>query len=259
MVAQTIDLPNVRKMFAPDPGMLIAEVDLSGADAQVVAWEADDAELKNSFRSGLKLHLKNAKDLFPGRCAGLTDEQIKARDYPGGVYYDCKRGVHATNYGARPRTLAVKLGWTMAEANRFQSSWFGLHPGILEWQRRTDEQLQTTRTIYNKFGYRIYYFDRPEHLLPEALAWIPQSTVALVTNKGMRQLREQCDFVQLLMQVHDSIIFQYPAALHDRKHLQQIQSALHVTVPYDDPLVIPWGLKVSDKSWGDCVECSWDG
>ena len=53
MVAQNIILPNIRKFIVPDPGYLIVDADLSGADAQVVAWEADDADLKEAFRDGV--------------------------------------------------------------------------------------------------------------------------------------------------------------------------------------------------------------
>ena len=28
-------------------------------------------------------------------------------------------------------------------------------------------------------------------------------------------------------------------------------------MPYDDPLIIPWGLKASQKSWGDCEKATW--
>jgi hypothetical protein len=50
MVAKTIDLPNVRKLFIPDPGKMIFDADLSGADLYVVVWEADDAGLKKALR-----------------------------------------------------------------------------------------------------------------------------------------------------------------------------------------------------------------
>ena len=39
-----LTLPNLRKMFIPDPGKFIFDCDLEQADAQVVAWEADDDE-----------------------------------------------------------------------------------------------------------------------------------------------------------------------------------------------------------------------
>ena len=42
MVASTIALPNVKKMFIPDEGYTIIDADLKKADLQIVAWEAGD-------------------------------------------------------------------------------------------------------------------------------------------------------------------------------------------------------------------------
>jgi DNA polymerase-1 len=250
MVAQTLSLPNIRKLFIPDPGYLIADADLSGADAQVVAWEAGDEDLKAAFRAGLKVHLKNARDIFPDKVKGWSDEAIKATDRSQGIYHNCKQGVHATNYGGSARTLAITLGWTVAEAESFQRAWFGLHPAIAEWHRRVETSLAESRTVFNAFGYRRVYFDRVAGLLPEALAWIPQSTVALVTDKAAIQLEDELPWCQPLLQVHDSLVFQYPFS--HRNDTQQILDAMRVTVPYPDPLVIPWGIKSSAVSWGDC-------
>jgi len=255
-------LPNVRKLFVPDPGMVMAECDLSGADAQVYAWDADDKDLMEAFKKGLKIHLKNAKDVFADKVKGWSDEAIKATDYPGGIYHDCKRGVHATTYGVQARSLAGKIGWTVKEAETFQRNWFGLHPAILNWQKHTSRCLHglvegnPPRTIINKFGFRIVYFDRVENVYTEALAWKPQSTVAINCVKGMLALEEQTPWVQILMQVHDSLIFQFP--IDRMKDLMQIHAALHsVVVPYDDPLTIPWGIKMSLKSWGAAEDFKW--
>jgi len=136
-----------------------------------------------------------------------------------------------------------------------QDIWFGEHPGILQWHERTTDSLTESRSVSNKLGYRIVYFDRIERLLPEALAWVPQSTVAMVTNYAALQLEEQCPWVKLLLQVHDSLVFQYPRHLSGR--LSAIHDALQVTIPYDDPLTIPWGLTTSNKSWGDVEETPW--
>ena len=54
MVASTISLPNVKKMFIPDEGYTIIDADLEKADAQIVAWESGDEELKQIFREGGK-------------------------------------------------------------------------------------------------------------------------------------------------------------------------------------------------------------
>ena len=94
MVATTVELPNVRKLFVPDPGYLIGEVDLVGSEAQIIAWDAGDEDLKAAFRAGLNVHLKNARDVFPERVKGFSDAAIKATDVAGGPYYICKRCVH---------------------------------------------------------------------------------------------------------------------------------------------------------------------
>ena len=260
MVAQTLSLPNVRKLFVPDPGYLIGECDLSGADAQVVAWEAEDEGLKAAFRAGLKVHLKNARDIFPEQTDGMTDQQIKDTDHPGGIYHDCKRSVHGTNYGVTPWSLAGKLGWPTSAAKSFQANWFGLHPGIKVWQERVQAGLYgrieglPPRTVRNKFGYRIIFFDRAEGLLPEALAWGPQSTVGITCAKGALLAQH---IVQVLLQVHDSFIFQTPIEGAEER-FYRLNKALHsVFVPYDDPLTIPWKLTVSDKSWGHAQERAW--
>lgn len=235
-----VKLPNIRKQFIPDNGYIICDADLSGADAQEVAWQANDEDLKNAFKRGIKVHQHNAEAMFgPGE---------PGRKHPR--YADCKRAVHGTNYGGSARTIAITLGWRVSEAERFQRDWFRLHPGIKEWHRRTEYDLQTTRTVRNKFGFRIVYFDRPDNLLPKALAWIPQSTVAVVCRKGGYRLMKALPWVEILLQVHDSLVFQIP--VHKSDCLNQLREPLHVTVPHDDPLVIPWELRVSDKSWGHC-------
>jgi DNA polymerase I-like protein with 3'-5' exonuclease and polymerase domains len=250
-------LPNVRKLFIPDPGFTIFDVDLSGADAQVVAWEADDSDLKKAFRSGVKIHEKNARDIYgQANYDGAAGDRSHRGSPKGRMYDACKRRVHATNYGASAYRLSQTpdIGGTISENETFQSNWFRLHPGIKRWHDKVEKTLAETRTIYNRFGYRIIYFDRLDNVFTEALAWIPQSTVAEVCFRGALQLVERCPFVQMLLQVHDSLVFQISTPLVSTENLLRVKEALLVTVPYDDPLVIPWGFSKSERSWGDCEE-----
>jgi len=249
MVAKTLSLPNIRKLFIPDDGFIIADADLAGADARVVAWEANDLALMQAFREGLSVHAENAKEMF-GPDAGPD-----GRREP--IYSECKVAVHATNYGASYKTIAANLGWTRHKAEQFQKRWFAAHPAIPEWHDRTYGEIQKTRMVRNKFGYRRVYFDRTDGLLPEALAWVPQSTVALVCTKGANALRKAFSKanVQILLQVHDSLVFQYPIEFHQQRHL--LLSPLQIPIPYDDPLTIPWSLKTSDRSWGHAEPTEW--
>lgn len=262
MVAQTISLPNIHRFFIPDPGYIIADCDLAGAEAQVVAWEAEDEDLKAAFRAGQNVHIKNARDIYPDRVRGWSDEAIKATNDPGGLYYTCKRCVHATHNGGKPRGLALAIpGLTIRDAEEFQRNWWGLHPRIAARQEYVMSCLQgriegnPPRTIFNKFGYRMVYFDRIDSLLPQALTWVQQSTVAIISTLGAIKLDAEVPWCQILLQVHDSLVIQYPLAKASR--ISEIQAALTITVPYDDPLDIPWGLKTSSKSWGDVKAEEW--
>jgi len=243
-------LPNVRKLLKPDPGHIICEVDLSGADAQVVAWEADDLDLKKAFRDGLKVHAKNAIDLFGKEIAG--DD---GRREP--TYTNCKRAVHGTNYGASARTLAVTLGWKILQAENFQSRWFSLHPGIRDWHARTEHLLYNGATIRNKFGFRVVYFDRPASLLPEALAWVPQSTVAIVASKGAARIRRYLPWARNCLQVHDSVVFQIPNLRFSPSNMVTLKQLLEIVIPYPDPLIIPWEISISTTTWGETKKMKW--
>lgn len=228
-----LELPNVRKLFIPDSGFTFFDLDLDRADLQVVVWEADDRELKSLLRSGTDIHAENARVL------GISRQLAKS-------------WVHGTNYGGGPRTMATACGITVHQAERMRERWFQAHPGIRKWHERTEHQLRLTKTVSNRLGYRRFYFDRVEGLLPEALAWIPQSTVACVINRVMLNIWDNLKEVQVLLQVHDSLAGQFPSHLREWC-LKRIKEEAQVTIPYDDPLVIPVGIKVSDRSWGDCA------
>lgn len=245
-------IPNVRKLIIPDIDFEIASIDLSGADAQAVAWEADDADLKAAFRAKKKIHAHNAIAMWPQICKTGLEQP----------YYDLiKTGVHLVNYCGKDKTLAGALGCPLHEATRFKNMWFQLHPAILAWHERIEDQLMHTRLVTNKFGYRRFFFERVADVLPEAIAWIGQSTTACLCNRAFVAAKKQkqliSDFqIQFLLQVHDELVFQYP-----QRYREQVLAALnpivHIPVPYDDPLTIPWGLKTSTISWGDCVSRAW--
>lgn len=228
-----LSLPNVRKIFVPDSGYTFFDMDLDRADLQVVVWEAEDDELKQMLREGVDVHTENA------RLLGCSRQMAKT-------------WVHGTDYGGSPRTMAINCGLLVKDAERMQRLWFGAHPGIERWHRRTEAQLHTKRFVENKYGYRRYYFDRVDGLLPEALAWIPQSTVAITINKIWHGIYHTLPHVQVLLQVHDSLAGQFPTSRAAECLRQLTDLSRTIVIPYADPLIIPTGIKTSTKSWGDC-------
>ena len=253
---------NLRKCIVPPPGSLYFDCDLERADLQVVVWEAEDESLKRVMRDGADIHLVNTIELYD--IAGIPyDECFESHpnywDHIGRVDALRKRGkrfVHLTDYGGKARTCATACGITVHAAEMAQRRWFGLHPGIAEWHRATQARLTATRTVTNRFGYRRVYFDRIDSVLPEALAWVPQSTVALVIAEVHRRF-DFIDGVEVQIQCYDSLA----GCLREDKlshALPLMHEASRVIVPYRDPLVIPLGLKVG-PSWGEVKARSWAG
>lgn len=233
-------IPNLRRLFIPDPGYTFFDMDLDRADLQVVVWESEDLELKEMLRAGIDIHSENAKLLF-GANAGKHQREF------------AKVFIHGTNYGGAARTMAVHTGVTVHEADKMQRRWFEAHPGIKAWHSRTEDQLHKRRFIENRFGYRWYVFDRTDGLLGEALAWVPQSTVAITINKIWDNLYCHAPEIMVLLQVHDSLAGQFPTA-QSTTCLEKLSTLSRIQIPYSDPLVIPTGLKTSETSWGACGE-----
>jgi len=261
-----LKIPNVRKLFRTDPGSIQFEADLKGADAWVVIYEAEDDELKRVMKSGVDLHVHNAEAMWGAEFTRLAKGSY-ARDHRR---QECKHTIHGIHYGCTPRTTAIQRGWTVHEAERFHNRWLSLHPGVRRYHDRVRRSLAETRTIYNKFGFRRVFYDRIDNCFTEALAWIPQSTVALATYHGALQLerkywpaqlernwspRRERDFKEgIILQTHDSVNFQFLSLEAPRP--ASLRKDLETEVPYDDPLVIPWDLKQSLRSWGEMERCS---
>lgn len=255
-----IKLPNIRKIFIPDPGFTYFDMDLDRADLQVVVWEADDKELKEALHKGIDMHCLSACQIFDIKgipYEELTETHPNYSEHRGRIGKPrrdkAKVGVHATDYGVGDDKLSQALGITRREAGDFRAKWFAAHPGIKQWHRRTVNAVEQFGFIENQFGARLHLFGR--FSLPEFLGWLPQSTVAGVINRILVKIDAEQQAgnlpVELQIQVHDSLAGQFPtgasACLPRMRAL-----ADSIVIPYPDPLVIPVGFKTSTISWGDC-------
>lgn len=252
-------LPNIRSMYVPDAGFTFFDMDLDRADLQVVVWESDDAMLKAALRMGADIHLLNTYGIDnkePPPLEELVETHPKYWDHRGPRKHTrefAKVFCHATNYLGKAKTVATNTGRGVHEIDLAQRRWFSAHPGILAWHERVINQVKRHRFVENRFGYRWYIFDRIDELLfPAAVAWIPQSTVGNVINRAWLNFHRELPEVQVLLQVHDSLAGQFPTHRRDTL-LPRMQELSRIVVPYEDPLIIPTGVKTSTVSWGDCA------
>ena len=238
-----LELPNVRSLFVPDPGMTFFDIDLSSADLRIVVWESDEPDMKALLKAGLDPYTEIAKEFY-------HDPSITKKDPRRQTF---KSFAHGTNYLGTAKGLAERLGLGVHEAEQTQKWYFSRFPKIKKWQDDLKDQVYKRRMVQNVFGYRCYFFDRIEGtIFNQAAAWIPQSTVACLINRAYVKIYEELPEVQILLQVHDSLAGQFPTHLGDWMR-DQIVSKAEIELPYPgDPLVIPVGVKTSTASWGDC-------
>ena len=256
-----VKLPNIRELILPDPGNLFFDLDLDRADMQIVGRESGDKNLIDALARGIDLHCMSAAEIF-GVKGIPTDELIEShpnywehRNKIGKGYRDkTKNGGHAVDYGVGERKLAQTLGITVHEASLFKSRWFQMYPGIRNWHLRVEQTVASKGYLENPFGARLYQFGRFN--LPEFLGWLPQSTVAGVINRALVAIdtaqQSNKTSIQLLIQVHDSLAGQFFSSLKEQE-LSNLRKLTAIVVPYENPLVIPVGIKTSSKSWGECA------
>ena len=251
-------LPNIRAMYGSDPGFTFFDMDLDRADLQVVVRESGEKDWMAAMDLGVDMHLLNVYVLdkaSPPPMEELIESHPKYPDHRGprkAKREFAKTFCHATNYVGSAKTVAAHTGRSVHEIDSAQKYWLSAHPGIKQWHDRVLDQITRFRFVENRFGYRWYIFDRLEGLLPEAVAWIPQSTVGIVINRCWINFHRSIPEVQTLLQVHDSLAGQFPT--HRKETLLPLMKEhSKILIPYENPLIIPTGIKTSEISWGDCV------
>ena len=236
-------MPNIRKIFIPDEGMMIGDLDLDSADLRIVTEESNCVGMRELFAAGQKPYLVVAREYY-------HDPSI-LKSHP--AYYTFKKLCHATNYLGKAPEIAGQCGLLVKEVERIQRWYFGMFPEIKSWQEAFVKKCERTATVSNSFGYRKKWTERIEgHIINKMIAWLPQSTIAILINHAYVNLDAHLPLVEVLLQVHDSLTVQFPTEARE-KCIADIKREATIAVPYPDPLFIPVGLKTSEKSWGDCT------
>ncbi len=242
-------LPNIRSLFVPDDRTLtFFDVDLSKADLRIVVKEADEKEMQAMLDEGRDPYIETAREFYKDP----TIVKVRPNGMPDPKYKTFKSFAHGTHYLGTPQGLSQRLGLTVHEATRTQAWYLSKYPAIKKWQERFIEEIKRTHSVSNKFGFRRHFFGRiDDSTFRDAIAWLPQSTVGILINHIWVNLWENNKWVEVLLQVHDSLAGQFPTARKEEA-LACLREAGKVVIPYPEPLIIPIGIKCSEVSWGDC-------
>jgi len=233
----------VRGIFIPDKGKTFVNVDLSQAEARVVSYLAKEERMQKLFNSGGDIHRRNASFLFNKREEEVTKEDRQL----------AKTLVHAANYGIGPRTFSKHIGSTEEKARTLLNQYYAMYPGIKLWHREIGERISRARILRTPLGRARMFFGRwgPD-LVKEAIAYIPQSTVSDILNRGLINASNNLptDW-ELILQVHDSVLMQVPKDTHPMHIFKFAKHYFEIGIEIErERMVIPIDIKVGDN-WAD--------
>lgn len=262
--------PEMRKMFVADPGMKLAYVDLEQAEARVVG-----AILWNLFHDGKYLDFCESGDLHTSvmmMCwqeLGWTEESKRNKEiakrnfYRDYSYRDAsKRLGHASNYHGQPPQISREVRIPVGLVAEFQRNYFKEFPSVVKWHEECRLRLLRHGWLTSLMGRRRWFFGRrwDNETLNAAIAYDPQSSIADYLDTGLvRVWRTLGSSVQLLLQEHDAILFQYPEE-RELELVPAVQSILSYPIElfYGRTLTIPTEAQVG-WNWGYKSEGNPDG
>jgi len=235
-----------RKIFTADPNYLMFYADLKTAESMLVAYLSGEEKYIEAHKSDVHTFVCREvwKDELPWTGDIKQDKKIATSHNPpwdtapGHDYrFQSKRVQHGSNYGLTPFGMAIIAHIPVAAAKEAQQRYFEAFPGIRDWQRHVIERVERGLPIYNPFGRVVRLTGRPwdSHTHKQGLAFGPQSGVADILNMAMWRVfsRYDPDLIQILAQVHDAILGQFPADRKDEA-IAALMEAMQITFPIED-------------------------
>ena len=233
-----------RQMLIPDDERVFVNVDLSQADARVVAGISGCNALHDLFTSDAPVY-----EIIVGQLLGKSASDVTQKERQLG-----KRIVHAAHYGMGWNRLCEMTGWELSAANAKQllSRYFEEYPEIGAWQRAVKQQLKTTKRLVTPMGRaRTFWGPYNGNMFRDALAYVPQSTVADVINTGLIRFEQMhIPTAEMLLQVHDSFTVQCREEYVDEVK-KAMKDALDITLNCGSiEINIPTSIDVG-KNWNE--------
>lgn len=257
--------PRHRLVLEADPGMDMGYADYMQGESNIVAHLSGDEKYIEAHALGdvhtyvtrylwpelgwtgdLKLDKKIAKQLPPW-------DPVEGHDYR----FQCKRIQHGSNYGLSPMGISLIAHIPLAEAKRAYERYMTEFSMIPAWQQWVWNEIREHRTLVNPLGRPINLFGRPNdpHTHKQGLAFLPQSLLADIDNIAMWRIWYELEGegVQLLAQVHDALLHQYPTGRLDleRRALQLMSIPVQVTDILGKTRTMTIGVEAAvGKNWG---------
>ena len=207
----------IRRAFIAAPGEKLVSADYSQIELRLLAEIAGIEQLRKAFRDGLDIHAMTASEMFG----------VPVKNMPAEVRRRAKAINFGIVYGISAFGLANQLGIAREEAAAYIKKYFERFPGIRDY-------IETTKAFAKKNGYVETLFGRKCHY-PEiatsnasirafneraAINARLQGSAADIIRRAMIRmesaLAQKRLAGQMLLQVHDELVFEVPDAEVER-------------------------------------------
>ena len=202
----------IREAFVAPEGRLIASADYSQIELRIMAHLSGDEALLKAFREGLDVHKATAAEVFGVSVEDVTSEQ---RRYAKVINF-------GLIYGMSSFGLAKNLGIETKAAAAYIDKYFQRYPGVKRYMDETVELAHSQGYVETVFGRRLYLPEinggngpRKKAAERAAINAPMQGTAADLIKKAMVAVQSMLDAekpeIQVIMQVHDELVFELPA------------------------------------------------
>ncbi|MBW2244134.1 MAG: DNA polymerase I [Deltaproteobacteria bacterium] len=236
----------IREAFIPADGNLLVSADYSQVELRVMAHFSRDASLIDAFHSGEDIHRRTAAEVGGIDPADVTPEQ---RDAAKAINFGIL-------YGSSAFGIANQLGIAQAEAQQTIDRYFAQYEGVRTFLEETKAAAKRDGFVRTLLGRRRYLPDlgsrnRALRMASERMAvnTVIQGTAADLIKKAMIEvsefLRSEGMAARMILQVHDELVFDAPAAEVDALG-EGVRTLMEGAYALDVPLVVDVG---SGEHW----------
>jgi DNA polymerase-1 len=208
---RTEDGRKIRRAFIASPGHKLVSADYSQIELRLLAEIADIPVLKQAFRDGLDIHAMTASEMFG----------VPVKDMPAEVRRRAKAINFGIIYGISAFGLANQLGIAREEASAYIKKYFERFPGIRAYMDSTRDFCRAHGYVETLFGRKCHYPDIKTSNASvrafnerAAINARLQGTAADIIRRAMIRMEEALAekklSAQMLLQVHDELIFEVP-------------------------------------------------
>ena len=231
----------IRACFVAEPGNVLVSADYSQVELRVLAHIASEQVLRDIFARGEDVHTATA-----GEVLGVAPDAVDA-----GTRSKAKMINYGIVYGLSGFGLADRLQIPREEADAFIETYLDRFPAVRKFIEETIEFATREGYVETLFGRRrripeLRARNRQTRQLGERLAvnTVIQGTAADIIKLAMvRAHRELADAgleTRLVLQIHDELLFEGPAAEAERA-TEIVRTEMVAAADLDPPLAVDIG------------------